>query len=195
MTKGIKMFKALLLSSIILFGCSSVKEISSSNQNIQDTAIKSKEKFEFIHEETRGPEVPDFIKIHEVSAQGLLEQTYILKETKDIVQATTGVKDITPWWSEMIVYCMICLSILGVVFGLWYLGVGKLTQAIFLKLGFIASAKKEQAKLFIDALDTNNKTTIEEAIAALRAKDEALNAAFEKEKKVRNARKQSNPTS
>ena len=193
--KGIKMFKALLLSSIILFGCSSVKEISSSNQNIQDTAIKSKEKFEFIHEETRGPEVPDFIKIHEVAAQGILEQTYILKETKDIVQATTGVKDITPWWSEMIVYCMICLSILGVVFGLWYLGVGKLTQAIFLKLGFIASAKKEQAKLFIDALDTNNKTTIEEAIAALRAKDEALNAAFEKEKKVRNARKQSNPTS
>jgi hypothetical protein len=29
----------------------------------------------------------------------------------------------------------------------------------------------------------------------LRAKDESLNAAFEKEKKVRNARKQSNPTS
>jgi len=189
------MLKAFILSSIILFGCSSVKEISSSNQNIQDTAIKSKEKFEFIHEETRGSKVPNYGKINEAASQGILEQTYILKETKDIVQATTGVEDIVPWWSDMIVYSMVCLSILGIVFGLWYLGVGNLTRSLFLKLGFIAGEKKDQAKLFLDALDTNNKTTIEEAIAALRAKDDALNAAFEKEKKVRNARKQSNPTS
>ncbi len=195
MTKGINMIKHLVLSTVILFGCSSVKEISSSNQNIQDKAIQSKEKFEFIHEETRGPEVPDFIKIHEVSAQGILEQTYILKETKDIVQATTGVKDITPWWSEMIVYVMVCLSILGVIFGLWYLGVGHLTKALFMRIGFISAAKKDEAKLFLDALDTSNKTTIEEAIAALRARDTELDLAFKKEKKVRNARKQSNTTS
>lgn len=189
------MIKHLVLSFIILFGCSSIREISSSNQNIQDNAIKSKEKFEYINEETGGTKAPDIIKIHEASSQGILEQTNIIEETKDIVQATTGVKDITPWWSQMIVYVMVCLSILGVVFGLWYLGIGHLTRSLFLKLGFVSSAKKDEAKLFLDALDTSNKTTIEEAIAALRARDAELDSAFKKEKKVRNARKQSNTTS
>lgn len=187
--------KRVILCVLVLTGCSSVREISSSNQNIQENATKSKEGFEYIHEETGGTEVPNVTQIHQVSAQGILEQTNILKETKDIVQATTGVKDITPWWSELIVYVMMGLSILGVVFCLWYLGVGYLTKGLFAWLGSIPQKKTEQAQLFLEALDTNNKTSIQEAIAVLRANDKSLNRAFLKEKAVRNARKQSNPNS
>lgn len=188
------MIKQLFLCSILLFGCSSVKEIATSNQSIQENAIKSKDKFEYIHKETTLPNNPDIAKINEVSSQGILEQTYIIEETKDIVQAVTGVKDITPWWATLIAYVMVGLSILGVVFALWYLGIGHLTKALFIQLGFISSAKRSQAKLFLDALDSSNKTTVEEAIAAMRANDKELDKAFNKEKKVRNARKQNSTT-
>ena len=189
------MIKYILVYSVLFTGCSSVREIASSNQKISENANKSKDNFEYIAEETGGTKEPDVVKIHEASTQGILQQTNILEETKDIVKATTGVKDITPWWSEMIVYVMIALSILGVVFGLWYLGVGHLTKALFSRFGFISTEKKDQAKLFLDALDKDNKTTVEEAVAMLRANDVSLNRAFKKEKAVRNARKSSNPTS
>ena len=161
-----------------------------SNQSIQEIASSSKVKFEEIAKETDGSKTADTIKINKISSQGILEQTKILEETKNIVQATTGIEDSKPWWVGFINVIMISLSILGVSFTLWYLGIGHLTKSLFIRLGFISSVKKDQAKLLSDALDENNKTTIQEAIAALRAQDKELNEAFKERKK--NARKQNN---
>lgn len=174
----------------VLLGCSNVEKIAMSNQKIQEIASSSKDKFEEISKETDGSRQPDSGKINKIATQGVLEQTEILEETKNIVQAATGIEDSKPWWVSFATTTMVALSIIGVVFSLWYLGVGHLTRSIFIRLGWISSVKKDQAKLLSDALDSENKTTIQEAVAALRANDKELNEAFKERKK--NARKQDN---
>ena len=172
-----------LLVTLLCFipSCSAVRQIATSNSKIQEMATSSKTGFEVIYKETQF-ETPDIVIISAVAKQGIIQQTSIIKETQDIVVATTAVKDIVPWWADMINYVMITLAILGVVFGLWYLGVGHLTKGLFIRFGWVSKAKQEEADLFREALDTKNSMTIKEAIAIMRAKDPELNQAFKKGK-------------
>jgi hypothetical protein len=174
------MSRFLFIVVIFLAACTSpVKEIAKNATKVSDLANSSYQRFEDIDLATRN-EFIDVKSIQEHTKEGMEEQKTIIEITKSTLVNLTKVEDKVPWWSTMIVYVMVAFSILGIVFGLWYLGVGHLTRSLFIRLGWISSKKMDQASLLLDAMDKSKKTTIEEAVAVLRAEDPELNRAFKK---------------
>lgn len=146
---------------VALAGCSSTQEISTSNHYIQQEAMA-------------------IIQTTDIKAAHKHAHN-ILGESADIAGAVGNVKDITPWWGEMLSYGFIALAIIGICVLLWYTGVGTLIQKTVYSLGlFIPEKKIQQAKVLAEAKDETDPTTIREAIAVLRASDPAFNAAYKK---------------
>ena len=146
---------------VALAGCSSTQEISTSNHYIQQEAMAI-------------IQTTDIKAAHKHSHN-------ILGESTDIAGAVGNVKDITPWWGDMLSYGFIALAIIGICVLLWYTGVGTLIQKTVYSLGlFIPEKKIQQAKVLAEAKDETDPTTIREAIAVLRASDPAFNAAYKK---------------
>lgn len=171
----------------VLCSCRSpVQDLARDANKVQTLATSSKERFQAIDSVTRN-ELIDVETIQLNATEGIKEQETIISITKDTLVNLTKVEDKVPWWSTMIVYVMVGLSILGSCFLLWYLGLGHLTKALFIRLGWISSRKMDQASLLTEALDKSSKTTVEEAVAVLRAEDPELNQAFKKIKRGKNA--------
>jgi hypothetical protein len=153
-----------ILMVLLFAGCSATQEISTSNHIIQQEAMAIIQ--------------TNDIKVAHVHAHK------IIGESTDIAGAVANVKDVTPWWAEMLSYGFIALAIIGVCFLLWYTGLGSLIQRFFYSMGlFIPDRKQQQAKMLIEAQDEKDPTTIREAVATLRASDPALNAAYNQIKK------------
>lgn len=145
----------------LLAGCSASQEISTSN------LVISREANEILH-------TLSISDAHKHAAN-------ILKETGDIADAVSKVKDVTPWWADMITYGFIALAIVGVCVLLWYTGIGGLVKRVVYSLGlFIPDRKLQQAKVLAEAKDESDPTTIREAIAVMRASDPAFDAAYKK---------------
>lgn len=152
---------------LLLCGCSSVNQISTSNHIVQENAIKILD-------------TQDITIAHK-------HAEIILSETKDIANAISGVKDITPWWASLIQYGFISIIFIGIIIILWQTGIG---QAIRLAIGWIPKPKINEVKLAKDAMNENNPTTIREWIAAKRMSDPVFDAAWRKESE--DARKKTN---
>lgn len=201
------MILRLLLVCSFLVGCSSVKKIQAGSntintsstvttkalEKIKEAAIVTEQSLEVVYEAVQEiPEVTEEVKQHitvaaeaqqtiiERSDQGLLEQTKISTTVKEIIEATASVKDAEPWWSELLQYLAAAAIAIAVVLILWQTGLGLLVRRV---IGFIPSAKQEEAKILDEAMSTESSTTIREAVAMLRAKDPELNAAFKRRKK------------
>lgn len=146
---------------ILLAGCSSTEEISTSNHYIQREAMSILRTSD--------------IKVAHKHAHN------IIGESADIAGAVGNVQDTTPWWGDMITYGAIALAIIGICFLLWYTGVGTLIKKVVYSLGlFIPDKKIQQAKVLAEAKDDTDPTTIREAIAVMRASDPAFDAAYKK---------------
>ncbi len=146
---------------LLLVGCSSTTEISTSNNYIQKEAMSILQTSD--------------IKVAHKHAHN------IIGESADIAGAVGNVKDTTPWWADMLSYGFIALAIIGVCFLLWYTGVGTLIKKVVYSLGlFIPDKKLQQAKVLAEAKDDTDPTTIREAIAVMRASDPAFDAAYKK---------------
>lgn len=155
------MIRYLWCLLLLLVGCSSTQEISTSNHFIQKEAMSILQ-------------TQDIRVAHKHASN-------ILGESSDIAAAVGNVKDTTPWWGDMITYGFIALAILGVCFLLWYTGIGSLVKKFVYSLGlFIPDKKIQQAKVLAEAKDEADPTTIREAIAVLRASDPAFDAAYKK---------------
>jgi flagellar biosynthesis component FlhA len=196
----------LLLVCSFLFGCSSVKKIQAGSntintasttttkalEEIKEAAIVADHSLEVIYENVKEIPAAEEIKQHvaiaseaqqtiiERSDQGLLEQATISSTVKEIIEATSSVKDAEPWWAVLLQYASVAVISLAVVIILWQTGVGLVIRRL---IGFIPTAKKEEAKILDEALSSESETTIREAVAMLRAKDPELNEAFKRRKK------------
>jgi flagellar biosynthesis component FlhA len=196
----------LLLVCSFLFGCSSVKKIQAGSntintasttttkalEEIKEAAIVANHSLEVIYENVKEIPAAEEIKQHvaiaseaqqtiiERSDQGLLEQATISSTVKEIIEATSSVKDAEPWWAVLLQYASVAVISLAVVIILWQTGVGLVIRRL---IGFIPTAKKEEAKILDEALSSESETTIREAVAMLRAKDPELNEAFKRRKK------------
>ena len=196
----------LLLVCSFLFGCSSVKKIQAGSntintasttttkalEEIKEAAIVADHSLEVIYENVKEIPAAEEIKQHvaiaseaqqtiiERSNQGLLEQATISSTVKEIIEATSSVKDAEPWWAVLLQYASVAVISLAVVIILWQTGVGLVIRRL---IGFIPTAKKEEAKILDEALSSESETTIREAVAMLRAKDPELNEAFKRRKK------------
>lgn len=164
--------------TLLLVGCSASEQISSSNHVIAHNAEEVKKTFEAIKVDP-SQAVP-------LSDYGIKLSNKIIDETGNIAAALAHVKDVVPEWIYMIEYIAIAVIVIGVLALLWYTGLGAFIKRIFNGVGlFIPDQKKAAAKLLDEALDENHPTSTREAVAALRAGDPALNAAFKKLQKER----------
>ena len=166
--------KKTLLSLFILSGCSHVSEIQKNTNTVRSLAQSSKQRFETINNTVVEPD-PDLSLISDESKKGIEDQVGIIKKSDSIIEATAGVKDITPWWAEMITISMLAAILIGASILLWQSGLG---IAIRRLVSWIPENKKNQAKLLTEALDPEHETTMREAVAAMRAGDPLLDAAF-----------------
>ena len=166
---------------INLVGCSAVTEINKSANSITSIAQQSKENFEGIREAVQASP-PRLAEATERSNQGIQQQAEIIKKSQDILEATSKVKDIVPWWAQLLEIIFISAGLLGALVGAWYLGLGALTCRL---IGYIPERKVSQASILSDALDESNPTTLREAVAALRGQDPQLDMAFKNRKKKR----------
>ena len=182
-SEAASMLTKTIIISLVFFlaSCSAVGKIQSGTNEMRTLAEESKQEFEKINEAASATD-PRISEIKERSNQGISKQTAIIEKTETVIEATSGVKDIVPWWATTLEVVIVGLAILGTCFALWYSGLGLLVKKL---IGYIPSAKIQEAKLLSEAIDEQNKTTIREAIAAMRAMDPELNKAFEKHKNAK----------
>jgi hypothetical protein len=106
----------VLFLVLLLVGasCSSSSQIASSSNEIVSTAHSSKGRFVWIADETDkpSPNIPG-IKAHAVA--GAAEQDTIIQNAAKIIYNLPGVKDITPFWAELLVWGLIAIAVVGVV--------------------------------------------------------------------------------
>jgi hypothetical protein len=176
----------LLLILFTLASCKSPTKTIAENANVvQESAQSSKERFQKIEEATK-TELIDVESIQTETKAGVQEQEVIINLTKSTLVALTKVEDEVPWWASLLTYVMITLSLISIVFLLWYTGLGNLLKGLFYSLGlFIPKAKLEQADIARKALAQDNPVTAREMVAALRASDPAFDAAYKKTKETK----------
>jgi hypothetical protein len=154
------MIKFFVVFILLLCSCSSVNQISTSNHVVQENAIQILN-------------TQDINTAHK-------HASIILKETKDIASAISGVKDVTPWWANLMQYGFVAIIGIAIVVILWQTGIG---QAIRVAIGWIPSNKRKEASLAKSVLDDNKPENIRELIAAKRLSDPEFDAAWRKDNK------------
>ena len=160
-------FLCLLL--LVPMGCSSTLKIAESQLSIVDLAHHTQK-------------VTESITGNEEQKLVILEtQNEIIEQANNSLRLLQSVEDRVPWWANVLNNVMIGLSILGIAFLMWYLGMGTVIRNALYAIGlFIPKAKQQEAKLLKEALDPNNPTELREYISARRAQDPAFDAAYKK---------------
>ena len=161
----------------LLLSCSSVKKIQQNTSDIQQLAQTTKEHFEKINEAAAATP-PRIEEIKSRSDQGISATTDIVEKAKVVVAATSGVKDVVPWWADVFTAGAIAISCMAVGIILWQTGFGLVIKKL---IGYIPESTKQTAKLLDESL--TGDTSLRETVAHLRAKDPELDAAFKKRKK------------
>lgn len=174
----------LIVLSLLGSGCSPSKQMAKNMTEVARTSQSSKERFDTIGSEVQKTGHIDVLLIGDQAKAGSKEQARIIDIVHDTVELMPDIEDAVPWWVPILEYGLLSLALIGTFALLWYLGLGKPIRA-FMRLfaSFIPSGKRSAAKLMIEAQDPNSKTSVEEAVAVLRATDKDFDAAYRKEKK------------
>jgi hypothetical protein len=164
---------ALVLLSIVA-GCSTATEkIATSSNEIGTLARSSGRRFETIHAETGKPD-PSIPTIRTQAEGGIVEQEEILGLVDAVQVYLMGTTNITPWWAEVVTYALIALSISGVAFLVWHLGLGKFIRGW---LGLITPAERRNAELAAELIEVGGDDA-RERVWAMRERDRMFDEAF-----------------
>lgn len=176
----------IVLTALIVFlsslnGCSSKKAIAKNTTQISQIAHSSRDRFSNLAQET---EHMDVMFVRNQAKEGIREQSRIISLAYDTMEHIPGISDATPWWGTVLSYGFIAFSVIGVFMILWYLGLGIPIKAVMrMFTSLIPKGKRDAAKLMREAQRPNSKTSVEEAVAVLRATDKDFDAAYRKETK------------
>lgn len=116
---------------LVAAGCSSSGQIANSSNEIVSTAHSSKGRFVWIADETDKLE-PNIQGIKQQAVAGAAEQESIIKNAARIIYNLPGVKDVTPFWAELLVWALIAVAIVGGCVILFQTGIVQLV-ASFIK--------------------------------------------------------------
>jgi len=168
----------------VLSSCSSVESINNNALDVADIARSSLGRFETISQEARITGFVDEELILRESLSGIEEQERIINHVNDIIKEIPNIEDSIPWWANLIQWGFISLAVVGSFVLLWYLGLGYPIKAIMRRFAsLIPARKKEAAKLLYEAQSPNSDTTVNEAVAVLRATDKDFDAAYKRQAK------------
>lgn len=174
---------ALVILSVTLASCSSVEKINRNSIEVVEIAQSSKDRFTTIANESRVTGYLDKDKIQSEALAGAKEQDNIIYLAKEVIKTIPRVEDSVPWWASLLQWGFIGTSIVGVLVILWYLGLGYPIKAVMRSFASLIPSKKRQAaKLLVEAQDPESGTSIDEAVAVMRATDKDFNAAYKKQK-------------
>lgn len=167
--------------ALVLIGCSGPsRQIASSTTEVRRLAHSSGQRFERIAVEADAPQ-PNLptIKTEAVAGQG--EQARILDAVDVIYMALTGVEDQVPWWVAPLVWICIALAVLGVVFLVWHMGIGKWVRGM---LGLVTPTERRAAELTANLIDLTPEQAVA-TIAELRRADPTFDAAYRRAAPIR----------
>lgn len=149
----------LIVLSIIMAGCGSAPErIADSAVEIRNAAESSRERFKELA-------IPE----------GVAEQELIIGHTESIIRQVPRVQQNPTEWLGTIEWVAIAVVGVVVVTMIWQLGLGRLVRTA---IGWLPRNTVATAKLMRESVQ--NPTHIREAVAALRAMDPELDAAYRK---------------
>lgn len=157
----------ILFLSLGIVGCSASTRISHNQTKISDLANEVKVLL---------VEKPVKWEPHSIEKLDI-----IVNSAQESQQLLTHVEDKIPWWATLIGSIIFFLSLLGVCFLLWYLGIGVLVKKILYSFGLLIPASSvKEASLLRKTMDDSDPATIREYTAAKRAVDPAFDAAYKK---------------
>ena len=168
---------------IFVLGCSPSQQIATTTTTIGQAAASSKERFTLIGTEATAP-TPNLRLIAEQAEEGVEEQEEIILLTGHIHRVLPGVEDQVPYWVNVLQYIAFALMILGVAWILWYTGIGSLIKRL---IGFVPKAKRQDASLIRQAMDSESPVNLREYVAARRASDEEFDRAYDRSRTERNS--------
>ena len=178
--------RALVLTAYLSYaisstGCSDAQRIADATTVARRNAESSHGRFVWI-----GDNATDVPGVKAQAAEGAKEQVAIIAATEGIVRALPGVKDVTPWWANLIGWGLIALAIIGIVALLWMTGIGSfLRQLLASVAGLIPRRQRREADLAVKVMDEASPEGIREYIAARRASDPMFDAAYSRAAKDR----------
>ncbi|MBX3380908.1 MAG: hypothetical protein KF805_12520 [Phycisphaeraceae bacterium] len=110
-------------------------------------------------------------------------------ETRKVHEAVTRVKDITPWWAQLLEGGVWIIIGAGALFALFYFGLAAPIRAFFVFVGshfaaILPAKAKGQAKLDAEALESNPTPELDRSIAVRRASDPMYDAAWKAQRRA-----------
>lgn len=151
--------RTLVVLALLAAGCGSAP------QRIADTAVEIRQVAESSRERFQ----------HLGSPAGVKEQDRIIVLTDEVVADVPNIQAIPSRWNDTLELVAWALAAIAVAFIVWHLGLGQLTRSLF---SWVPRNKRAVAKLLQEADDPHKDTELREAIAALRAMDPQIDAAF-----------------
>jgi hypothetical protein len=106
-----------------------------------------------------------------------LEAQKIRASVAEIHATLPGVKDITPWWADLIRWLLIASAGAALVWVLYATGAA---SAIRVAIGWIPRRKINEAEMAVATLATDKPETLREWVAMKRASDPEFDAAWKK---------------
>jgi len=127
------MWRLLCVLFVSAASCSSSHQIANSSNDITDAAHRSRGRFVWIADEAVKP-APNMPGIHQTATEGVEDQDTIIRSAARIIYNLPGVKDVTPFWAELVVWGMVFLSLVGVVIILLHSGLFQVFRRLLAKL-------------------------------------------------------------
>lgn len=158
---GVVVLLLLLVLVISLTGCrSGPQRVADASIAIRDNASSSLERF-------RAADIPE----------GVREQENILEQVDEVTLALPSISPSKAPWQTTVEYAAIAVGLVALMIIVWSSGLGQLIRTA---IGWIPQRKRQMARLLRDTLDDRDPTNVREAVAALRASDSELDAAYRK---------------
>jgi hypothetical protein len=163
----------LILTLFCVLGCSASRHIAEEANTISARANRIIELTDKIGNTSK--EVESIRSATEIQ----LEAHKIRDSVAEIHSTLPGVKDITPWWADLIRWLLIATAGAAIV---WLLYATGAVSVIRVAVGWIPRRKVTEAEMAAATLDQSRPETLREWIAMKRATDREFDAAWRKAK-------------
>jgi len=163
----------LILTCLLSLGCSASRQIAVEANTISQQAHeiqKLAEQIDHTSLELSSKESATQIRDHAIAIQTSVDSIHA---------ALPGVKDITPWWADLIRWLLIAAAGAALV---WLLYATGAASAIRVAIGWIPRRKINEAEMAAATLDQNRPETLREWIAMKRSTDKEFDAAWKRNK-------------
>lgn len=163
----------LILACCLSLGCSASRHIAEEANTISARAERISELAEQIGNTSK--EVESIQSAVEIQ----IESRKIRQSVAEIHGTLPGVKDITPWWADLIRWLLIASAGAALV---WLLYATGAASAIRVAIGWIPRRKINEAEMAAATLDQSRPETLREWIAMKRSTDREFDAAWKRAK-------------